>query len=189
MRRPANPQAMARSKSHPTYTGHPELGREVDVDTWLTPRWILQALGPFDLDPCAAEECPTWTGCGRSFVKSTDGLIQPWQGRVFMNPPYSDVAPWLLKHSLHGPGGVSLVPASVESRMWREFVWPRARGILLLSGRTRFSNPDGSVTTGRPLCSVALIGWGSYDAGVLACCQLAGVFLDSWRLDGLGGRR
>ena len=26
----------------------------VSSDNWYTPRWIIDALGPFDCDPCAA---------------------------------------------------------------------------------------------------------------------------------------
>ena len=27
-------------------------------EVWITPPWILRALGPFDLDPCAADQQP-----------------------------------------------------------------------------------------------------------------------------------
>lgn len=34
--------------------------------TWLTPPWMLDMLGPFDLDPCAAVGRPIgWTDCER----------------------------------------------------------------------------------------------------------------------------
>lgn len=93
MKRPtgwaANPQAMASVSTRKEYTGHPDLGREVDPDTWLTPRWILECLGAFDLDPCAAESAPRWVGSARSFTKADNGLVLPWEGRVFMNPPFS----------------------------------------------------------------------------------------------------
>jgi hypothetical protein len=25
---------------------------------WITPRWVIEAIGPFDLDPCAAHPRP-----------------------------------------------------------------------------------------------------------------------------------
>lgn len=53
--------------------------------------------------------------------------------------------------------------------------------ILLLHGRTRFCNPDGSTTTGRPLRSIALIAWSDEDARILAATGFAGVLLTSWR--------
>jgi len=178
---PANPQAMAAVSKRDGNTGHDALTHESDGDTWLTPRWILGELGPFDLDPCAAEMNPVWV-CGprgRYFTQDDDGLAKAWHGRVFMNPPFSQTAPWIRKHAEHG-NGITLVPASVESVVWREVVWPRAKGILLLHGRTRFCRQDGSTTVGRPLRSIALIAWSEVDLEMLRGSAMAGVFLDDW---------
>lgn len=162
-----NPQAMAAAHA------------AKDNDTWLTPRFILLQLGTFDLDPCAASQNPTWC-CDKYFTKETDGLRSEWSGRVFMNPPFSNTIPWLVKHCEHGKG-ISLVPASVESRVRRSHVWPKAKQILLLYGRTRFCRPDGSIKTGRPLRSVVLIAWGDADAAILERSSFAGVLLRDWR--------
>jgi phage N-6-adenine-methyltransferase len=153
--------------------------RDVDADTWLTPLWLLRELGKFDLDPCAAIVNPHHV-CARIYTIADNGLTLPWNGRVFMNPPFSNTAQWLMKHAEHG-NGISLVPATVESNVWREYVWPRARALFLLHGRTRFLNPDGSTTTGRPLRSIALIAWTDFDADVLKRSPFAGIFLDAWQ--------
>ena len=183
MKRPsgwvANPQAMAAVSERKQYMGDPALGSMVDGDTWLTPRFILSTLGAFDLDPCATPLAPGWTA-PRGLTVEDDGLSAEWSGRVFMNPPFSNTGPWLRRHAEHG-NGISLVPAAVESKVWREVVWLKARGILLLHGRTRFCNPDGSSTQGRPLRSVALIGWTLEDAQVLKLSPLAGVYVDAWQ--------
>ncbi len=155
-----------------------ELSEPVDGDTWLTPRWVLGQLGEFDLDPCAARTRDTWV-CDNSYTDLDDGLRRFWKGRVFMNPPFSNTAPWIRKHAHHG-NGISLVPASVESEVWREIVWKQARAVLLLHGRTRFCNPDGSTTTGRPLRSIALIAWSDADAHILEISTFAGVLLKTW---------
>lgn len=174
----ANPQAMAISKARRTYDGHPDLGAAVDRDTWLTPRYILDQLGAFDMDPCAADAAPLWVAPA-AWTKAEDGLRQAWSGRVFMNPPFSDTAHWLEKHATHGRG-ISLVPAVAESNVWRKYVWAQARAVLMLHGRVRFCNPDGSATTGRPLRGVALIAWTPEDAAVLHATTLAGVLLEQW---------
>ena len=184
MKRPsgwkANPQAMAHVSKVRNFSGVPELAsNEADPDTWLTPRFILEHLGRFDLDPCAAVSNPQW--CAPFFrTKIEDGLNYEWCGRVFMNPPFSNTTPWIIKHALHG-NGISLVPASVESRVWREIVWKRAQAILLMHGRTRFCNPDGSATTGRPLRSIALIAWSPEDHRILKVAPFAGVLLTNWK--------
>lgn len=174
-----NAQAMASVSTRLEFgTRSAELGTDVDSDTWLTPRFILDQLGNFDLDPCACDAIPDWCA-PRYFRKDDDGLAQEWAGRVFMNPPFSDVSPWLRKHAAHA-NGITLVPASVESRTWREIVWRDAYGVLLLHGRTRFCNPDGSSTQGRPLRSIALIAWTPKDAACLQGSSLAGVFFTDW---------
>ena len=174
----ANPQAMAAVSRRTEYQGDPRLSEAVDGDTWLTPRYILSQLGDFALDPCAAAQNPTWV-CARHYTKDEDGLRRGWKGRVFMNPPFSNTTPWLVRHAEHA-NGISLVPASFESKVWREIVWKRAVAILLLHGRTRFCNPDGSSTTGRPLRAVSLIAWTLDDAAVLEISSLAGVLLKAW---------
>lgn len=181
----SNPQQNAARRSK-EYTGSPELGSQVDPDTWLTPRWILNHLWTFDLDPCPALSEPYRCAAhayvidrGAEGFEARDGLGLDWYGRVFMNPPYSQTAVWLEKHARHG-NGISLVPASSESEVWREFVWPTATAIYLLAGRTRFCNPDGSTTTGRPLRGVALIAWSQFDREVLKSAPFAGILLETW---------
>jgi DNA N-6-adenine-methyltransferase (Dam) len=173
-----NPQAMALVAQRLAFGGNPLLSSAVDGDTWMTPRFILGQLGKFDLDPCAAELKPHWIA-KTSYTIADDGLAAGWTGRVFMNPPFSNTGPWLRKHADHACG-ISLVPASVESVVWREVVWKRAHAVLLLHGRTRFCNPDGSSTTGRPLRSIALLAWSDHDATILEASSLAGVLLKDW---------
>lgn len=177
---PSNPQAMAIVSKRIRYEGHSDLGRHVDVDTWLTPRYILEQLGGFDLDPGAAEENREWTRARSVFTRADDGLSRKWEGRVFMNPPFSNTVPWLEKHAAHG-SGISLVAATVESKVWRSHVWPAAAAVFLVHGRTRFCNPDGSSTQGRPLRSISLIAWADEDKRILERLTLAGVLLTEWR--------
>lgn len=51
------------------------------TDSWITPRSIIDALGPFDLDPCACIPQP-WPCAARSFDVNTNGLLQDWGGGV-----------------------------------------------------------------------------------------------------------
>lgn len=72
---------------------------EIDRDTWCTPKWITDAIGEFDLDPCANER--SHVNAIDSFIleNGQDGLVLAAdvdkKSRVFVNPPYSDVRPWI----------------------------------------------------------------------------------------------
>ncbi len=46
-------------------------------DEWLTPPKIVEALGPFDLDPCSPVNRP-WPTAGRHLTIEDDGLAQDW---------------------------------------------------------------------------------------------------------------
>jgi len=46
-------------------------------DEWYTPREIIEALGEFDLDPCAPMH-PLWPTAKIMYNKQDNGLIQNW---------------------------------------------------------------------------------------------------------------
>jgi hypothetical protein len=90
-------------------------------DDYYTPKWVFDALGlEFDLDVCAPPDGPPCVPARRWFTMQDDGLSQPWDGRVWMNPPYSDAEPWVRRFLDHG-NGVCLLPY-VKS-FWRLDVW------------------------------------------------------------------
>jgi len=54
---------------------------------WFTPPEIFDALGlEFDLDPCSPH-AGHWVPARKIYTAADDGLAQPWDGLVFMNPP------------------------------------------------------------------------------------------------------
>ncbi len=64
------------------------------TDKWNTPQNILKAvtevLGAIDLDPCSnSHEVPNVTAT-KHYTEEDDGMKYPWNGRVFMNPPYGE---------------------------------------------------------------------------------------------------
>lgn len=94
-------------------------------DDWYTPPDMLKALGErYDLDPCSpgAEH---WVPADRVFTISDDGLAQPWDGFVFMNPPFggrNGHVPWLEKFLAHGQRNRH------SPRLHKRRLVPRTRG-------------------------------------------------------------
>lgn len=145
-------------------------------DRWLTPRHILDALGPFDLDPCGA---PDWPTANEVWTPEThgDGLSLPWRGRVWMNPPYGSVAAsWLAQLAEHGTG-TALIFARTETRMFFEHVWGKATAVLFLEGRLTFLHPDGIPASANGGAPSVLVAYGDSDANQLKNSGIAGKFL------------
>ncbi len=72
--------------------------REWNKDDLATPKIIrdrLAILGPLDLDPCSNEWTQVRARVSYSIDRGEDGLLLPWFGYVYENPPYG--RGWLAK--------------------------------------------------------------------------------------------
>jgi len=142
-------------------------------DEWLTPPALLQALGPFDLDPCAPINRP-WPTAAHHFTVVDDGLRQPWQGFVWLNPPYSNLATWMGRLADHGDG-IALLFARTETGLWQDHIWPHATELLFLRGRVRFRRSgDGREADNDSGSPSVLIGYGRSAADRLRGSGLSG---------------
>jgi phage N-6-adenine-methyltransferase len=80
----------------PAYPPMPTIAPQMpsyDGNEWYTPiEWIEAArslYGAIDLDPASCAEAQAVVQASRYFTKADNGLLQPWHGRVWLNPPYS----------------------------------------------------------------------------------------------------
>ena len=145
-------------------------------DEWLTPPSILSALGSFDLDPCSPVNRP-WPTAAMHYTWKDNGLLKPWEGRVWCNPPYGLVInKWLARMAEHR-NGIVMIFARTESEYWHKFVWPHADAYLFLRGRVRFCNVDGTVGPNWGPAPSVLVAYGSQNVEVLRGCGLNGAFL------------
>lgn len=145
-------------------------------NVWLTPPGVIEALGPFDLDPCAAPNPRPWDTAAHHITPPDDGLSAAWNGRVWLNPPYADVERWLGKLADHGRG-TAIVFARTETRWFVSQVWDRATAVMFLHGRLHFHLPDGSRARGNSGAPSALVAYGGLDAQRLASSRLSGTFV------------
>ena len=107
--------------------------------------------------------------CERFYTPDDDGLAQDWTGeRVWCNPPYSSIEPWVAKAwSAAAELVVMLVPANrTEQGWWQRQVEPRRdRGeglsVEFLPGRLRFIAHDATEIrpNERPPFGCALLIW------------------------------
>lgn len=155
---------------------------ESTTDDWLTPPDLLRRLGRFDLDPCTPIDPMPWQTADLRFSLDDDGLALPWTGRVWLNPPYSNVAPWVRKLRRHG-NGIALVFARTETAWWHDEIWHSADAILFLRGRLTFLRPDGGHArsnggrdggNGNAGAPSALVAYGSHNALRLRVAGIAG---------------
>ena len=118
-----------------------------ETPEWYTPAPIVErvvaTLGEIDLDPSwhpqSAVQAKT------AFTFDDDGLVQPWTGRIFLNPPYGRaIDAWIAKLvASYEVGAVSeavaLVPARVDTEWFRRLdPFPRC----FVYGRLTFANAE-----------------------------------------------
>lgn len=139
----------------------------VESDACYTPQYILEAAerilgGPIETDPCWSLESlvrPTrygWTIRDR-------GETQPWYGRTFVNPPYSDPGPFMQRAAAHDAPTVALVKLDPSTAWWKDNISSRwedmehGMGICLLDHRVKFKG--GYAGGGAAPFPSALITW------------------------------
>jgi hypothetical protein len=123
---------IGRSRTSKTY---------VSNDVLFTPPEIFELLAiEFDLDVCAPTGGLDWIPAKKSIDETEDGLATEWKGKVWMNPPYSNVTPWMDKWLKH-KNGFCLVPFSAAK--WSVKLWDsEATGVLMDQTTIKFITPD-----------------------------------------------
>lgn len=152
-----------------------------ETNEWLTPPHIIEALGPFDLDPCAPEVRP-WDTAAQHYTAADDGLSKPWRGLVYCNPPYGDQTfVWMERLAEHGDG-IALIFARTETAGFFESCWRHATAMLFLRGRLHFHFPDGQRAQANAGGPSVLLAFGERAAQRLADSGLDGALVTGWSM-------
>lgn len=144
-------------------------------DDWQTPSYIVDALGKFDLDPCANIVNPARLAT-QGYIQ--DGLTRDWYGRVWMNPPYGRICrEWMWKLAVHG-NGIALIPPRVGSQWFHHKVLTMCNAILFLKGRIAFLDAELQPVKGNNADSI-LIAFGKHNVDALNNSGLPGALWSS----------
>lgn len=125
-------------------------------DLWRTPPALFASLNAefcFQLDAAAA---PHNALCRKFITAEQNTLETPWAdylsipGYVWLNPPYSDITPFVKKaaaESANQIGTVMLVPADTSVGWFKEAIQTASEVRFITAGRLAFTNP----VTGKPV--------------------------------------
>ncbi len=125
-------------------------------DLWRTPPALFASLDSefcFQLDAAAA---PHNALCRKFITAEQNTLETPWAdylsipGYVWLNPPYSDIMPFVKKaasESANQIGTVMLVPADTSVGWFKEAIQTASEVRFITAGRLAFINP----VTGKPV--------------------------------------
>lgn len=130
---------------------------------WYTPARYIEAarevMGGIDLDPASCEVANRTVRAKRYYTKEQNGLLQPWYGRVWLNPPYGFIHPemkrstksWqkvFVEHALseYEKGHVEqIILLLLGSTVFRTFFQPLWQYPVCLNPiQTKFAREDGS---------------------------------------------
>ena len=99
----------------------PHVIQENDSDERFTPQWVFDGLGlMFDLDPASPVGGGDCVPARHKFTRLEDGLRQPWEGLLWLNPPFSEATSWADRFRHHGYG-IFLGPVA-NARWWLELI-------------------------------------------------------------------
>ena len=138
----------------------------VSIDrNWYTPEIYIEmareVMGGIDLDPASDEEAQKVVKAERFYDKEADGLQQTWQGRIWLNPPWSDPQPWLKKLVAEKVDQAIVLTTNATETEWFQDMIPQAYVVSFPRGRIKcYGHDNGS----SPLRGQAFFYLGNYSS-------------------------
>lgn len=125
---------------------------------------LLDAEFRFTLDPCPLDN----SGLAGASLWGKDGTLLSWKGeRVFCNPPYSNIEPWIAR-GREAELAVFLLPVRSDVPWWHDHAL-KADELRFIQGRLRFDAMSG----GAPFPNVLVIYRGGSGLNPPLCTSLA----------------
>lgn len=150
---------------------------KVSPDEWYTPRWVIECLGQFDTDPCAAPgSVRPFQTAPICYTKEDDGLSKYWKGVVWLNPPYSKplIRQFVERLARHN-NGIALLQNRVDNLLFQEVVFKYAKSMLFMRHRIKFISPNGDYKS--PMYGSCLVAFGNECDKRLRECGIEGKYV------------
>lgn len=139
-------------RTYPAVRPVPHVAHNSGKIEWYTPAEYIEAarrtMGGIDLDPASSEIANRIVQAAHYYTIQDDGLVQPWFGRVWLNPPYSRRLVKLFTRRVADEywmeniqAACVLVNNATETK-WFQYMLSQAAAVCLLGGRVRFLDTD-----------------------------------------------
>jgi hypothetical protein len=149
------------------------------VVTWNTPQDIVNdvvtTLKYIDIDPASNDKTNPNVPAHIHYTQDENGLLYPWRGKIYLNPPYGKVIGLWTEKLVHDheehitEEAIALVPARTDTD-WFEPLFPYL--ICFIHGRVNYNDGD----TGAPFPS-ALVYMGQHEEDFLRVFSKWGAIL------------
>lgn len=121
-------------------------------DEWYTPPEFVESarrvMGGIDLDPASNEKANGWIGATEFFSLENSAFLNEWNGRVWMNPPYSRIIKDFVNKLVDEYAADKVSEAIVVTNngtdtQWFQRLAGASSAICMVKGRIGFQNIDG----------------------------------------------
>jgi ParB family chromosome partitioning protein len=118
-------------------------------EEWYTPPHIVgmakSVMGSIDLDPASNEVAQGWIGAETFFTKKDNGLIKPWFGNVWLNPPYDkNTVEAFIDKAIHSPiKQYVILLNNITETAYGQKIIKNSDMLCFPKGRLRFIRADG----------------------------------------------
>jgi hypothetical protein len=120
---------------------HGDASQYGSSDDHYTPAWLFEQLGvEFDVDVASSHSGAIRVPAHQYYTIESDGLANPWQGFIWMNPPFSKPTPWVDKFIEHN-NGIALLPFT--RGQWWQRLWASDCTVVPLPYNFKFERHDG----------------------------------------------
>lgn len=146
--------------------GKPHVSHNSGNNEWYTPPAFIQAareaMGSIQVDPASSAIANKTVGAETFYTIDDDGLVKPWRGNVWMNPPYAQplVAQFSEavadKYDKKEIKRACVLVNNATETAWFQRMLSSAAAVCFLRGRVRFLDAAGE-PSGAPLQGQAVL--------------------------------